>query len=169
MKLFRIKNLLFIGLSLTLFSCWKSSEWTENERNVFKKKCTETKTFKEGSICFTGFDFNEVNKIKVIEKYKSKPIDTFYIYAEKFRDNHDSIYKQHWADVNKEFNVKNSYEFNIGKDKPYILDNMEMIMWAQYTMGGEGWGCEMGNFTIDNEKFEDVGNIVFTKRGIKRN
>ena len=57
--------------------------------------------------------------------------------------------------------------FYLGEEKPYILDNMEIVMSAQYTMGGEGWGCEMENFTIDNEKFEDSGNIRFKKRGFK--
>ena len=164
MKSFKIKKVLIIFLSITLFSCWKSNEWSEKERNDFKKKCAETKTFKVNPICFTGFEFNEVKSIKIIEKNKSESIDTFHIHAQTFRDKHDSIYKQHWADINKEFNVSNTYEFYIGKDKPYILDNMEMIMWAQYTMGGEGWGCEMGNFTIDDEKFEHTGNIVFKKR-----
>ena len=39
-----------------------------------------------------------------------------------------------------------------------------MIMWSQYTQTSEGWGCKMGNYTIDNEKFEHSGNIKFIKR-----
>jgi hypothetical protein len=76
----------------------------------------------------------------------------------------DKIY---WAHIENNLNFNHSYEFYLGKDKPYILDNMEMIMSAQYNSNGEGWGCEMGNFTIGNKKFEHIGNINFTKRGFK--
>ena len=169
MKLPFIKCPFLLLFPLMLFSCLKLNEWTDKEREDFKRKCSETTTFIEGPICFTGFQFEEIDTIKVIEKDNLKEIDTFFIYAEKERDSNDSIYKKNWANIVREINVNNSYEFYLGKDKPYILDNMEMIMWAQYTMMSEGWGCEMGNFTIDNEKFEHVGNINFTKREFKEN
>ncbi|MTH15596.1 hypothetical protein [Flavobacterium sp. LC2016-01] len=154
-------------LLLSLISCNKLYEWTEKERQDFKTKCSQTIYFIPDPISFTGFEFDEIDSIKVIEKSNLKKISTFFIYLDKENNLNRPEYKTYWTHIEKNLNVNHSYEFYLGKDKPYILNNMEMIMWAQYTMKGEGWGCEMGNFTIDNQKFEHVGNINFTKRGFK--
>ena len=143
------------------------NEWTEKERQEFKTKCSETIIFEANPIYFTGFDFDEIDTVQVIERSNSKSVDTFYIYTDIENSLNSKEDKKYWADINKKLNIKNAYEFYLGNDKPYILDNMEMIMWSQYTMAGEGWGCQMGNFTIDNKKFEHVGNIEFRRRGYK--
>ena len=161
-----INKIYTLILLITLTSCWNTN-WSEKERKEFSEKCSKQIYFNTGSICFTGFEFNEIREVKAIEKNGLEILDTILMKIEIQRDNHDKNYKRYWGQTDTEFNVNHSYEFILGSDKPYILDNMEMIMWAQYTMGGEGWGCEMGNFTIDNEKFEHRGNICITKRGFK--
>jgi len=162
-----MKYLIFICLFLSFISCNKSNEWTEKERQDFKIKCSKTIYFKPDPISFTGFEFDEIDSVKVVEKNDSKKVNTFFFHADKENNLNRIEDKIYWAHIENNLNVNHSYEFYLGKDKPYILDNMEMIMWAQYTSNGEGWGCEMGNFTIDNKKFEHIGNINFTKRGFK--
>jgi hypothetical protein len=163
-----MKYLILICLFFPFISCNKLNEWTEKERQDFKIKCSKTIYFNPSPISFTGFEFEEIDSVKVVEKSNSKKINTFFVYVDKENHMNRIEYKIYWANIEQNFNVNNSYEFYLGKDKPYVLDNMEMIMWAQYTMKGEGWGCEMGNFTIDNKRFEHIGNIDFTKRGFKQ-
>ena len=160
------KHIYLLISLLLLTSCW-STEWTEKERKDFSEKCSKQINFNAGSIHFDGFEFNELDNAKVIEKNGLKVLDTIVIKIDTHRGNHDKQHKRYWGGFDIDLNVNHSYEFILGNDEPYVLNNMKMIMWAQYTMGGEGWGCEMGNFTIDNEKFEHQGNIGFKKRGFE--
>jgi hypothetical protein len=41
---------------------------------------------------------------------------------------------------------------------------MKMITWSQWTMSSEGYGCVMGDFSIDGIKHKHEGNPVFVKR-----
>lgn len=160
-----VKNAYLLIPLFLLVSCW-STEWTEKEREEFSQKCSQKTHFNVGAICFTGFEQDEVTIVKAIEKNGLKILDTILIDVNAIRrSDHDKEYLRYWGSSDIEFNVNHSYEFILGNEEPYVLNNMEMIMWAQYTMGGEGWGCEMGNFTIDEEQFEGIGNICITKRG----
>ena len=163
----KVKNIIFLLLIIFLTGCLNSSKWTEEERKAFKSKCSSQIYFNTDPICFTGFEFEEIDTVIVIEKDSVTTLDTLYIYPKQQRDKHDEQYHKYWGASDVQFNVNHTYEFYLGSNKPYVLDNMEVIMWVQYTMAGEGWGCKMGNFTIDNEKFEHEGNIYFTKRGFK--
>lgn len=163
----KIEAIIFSALLISLTGCWNSSSWTEEERETFRTKCESQIYFDTDPICFTGFTYEEIDTVIVLEKDSITTIDTIYIYTRQERSKHDKENQKFWGSPDTEFNVNHSYEFYLESDTPYVLDNMEMIMWAQYTMAGEGWGCEMGNFTIDNEKFEHQGNIYFKKRGFK--
>ncbi len=148
-------------------SCSESNRWTEEERIEFERKCNQTTDFIVSPICFEGFEYQ--NSIMIIVRNKERIIDTLYTKMRKNQNNFDKgtnrIWNTHYPKLT--FNINNQYEFYIGEGAPYTLNNMEMIMWPQYTATSEGWGCVMGNYTIDNEKFEDRGNIYFKKRGFK--
>lgn len=161
-----MKHLFSLCFFLVFFSC--KNEWTEKERQDFEKDCSKKTHFEPGNVCFTGFKHEDIDTITIIEKSNSVRVDSFTVYANTINnlDKPDNN-EEYWAYIDRRFNIKHNYEFHLGEDKPYILKDMEMIMWAQYTMKGEAWGCEMGNYTIDNEKFEHVGNIYFKKRGFK--
>lgn len=156
---------IFIGLTLlSLTSCW-NADWTEEEREEFRTECESKTEFDVDPICFIGFEYDEIDTIRIIEKDSLDILDTLYIYPKESQSEHDKSSDKIWSSPKVSFNVNHSYEFYLDSDTPYVLDNMEMIMWAQYTMAGEGWGCEMGNFTIDGAEFEHQGNIRFVKRG----
>jgi hypothetical protein len=44
---------------------------------------------------------------------------------------------------------------------------MKMIMWPQFTMYDENYGCEMGDYKINGVKFEHNTNPDFIKKGFK--
>jgi len=162
----KLKMILFSVFSTFLTGCWFPS-LTNAKREKFKTKCKSQIYFDTGSICFAGFPFEQIDTIRVVEKDGITPINTLYIYPRQERHNHNTELQEFWGIPEVQFNVNHSYEFYLDSDKPYILDNMEMIIWAQYSMVSKGWGCKMGNFTIDNEKFERQGRIYFKKRGFK--
>jgi len=149
-----------------LTSCW-NTKWTEKERKEFSEKCSKEIYVDVGSICFTGFEFTQIDKAKVIEKNKEKVLDTFLINIYTQRDDHDKKHKRYWGYIDSMLNVNNTYSFFLGEEIPYVLHDMKKTLSAQYTMGGEGWGCSMSNFTIDDEKFESKGNICIMKRGFE--
>ena len=155
----KLKAIIFCTILLSLTGCWNST-WTEEERKTFKTKCESQILFDVNPIFFTGFTLDEIDTIMAIEKDKNKIIDTVYFYPQQER----SELQKFSSSPNVQFNINHSYEFYLDSNTPYVLDNMEMIMWSQNTMTGEDWGCVMGNFTIDNEKFEHRGNISFNKR-----
>ena len=158
----KFKPILYLTI-LSLTSCWNSS-WTEAERKAFKEKCDSQIYFNIHPIKFTGFEFEEIATIPIVEKDSNKIIDTLFIYPNNQRAAHEIQNQTYSSSPPLKFNKNHSYEFYLGSDAPYILDNMQMIMWPQYTMRGEGYGCVIGNFTIDGEQFEKVGNMHFKKR-----
>lgn len=163
----KLKIKIFIVLLISLIGCRTPSSWTEEQREEFKKNCESQIYFDTNSIYFIGFKYEEIDTITIVEKDNRTIIDTLFIYPQQEKDNHDNENQRFWGSPNVQFNINNIYEFYLDSDTPYVLDNMEMIMWEQYTMQGEGWGCLMGDFTIDNQKFDHQGNIYFKKRGFK--
>lgn len=157
-------HLILLFVILTLTGCWESNRWTEEERNAFEKKCNQTREFEVSPICFEGFEYQD--SIMIIVKNNKTILDTLFtrmrMNQNKFVTSNNKIWNTHLPKLT--FNINNQYDFYIGKEAPYELNNMEMIMWAQYTEVSEGWGCKMGNYTIDNIKHENSGNIRFKKR-----
>ena len=158
------KYLILILAILSLTSCWESNRWTEEERKDFEKKCDQTIEFDVSPICFEGF--NQQDRIMIIVRNQNIILDTLYTKMRENQNNFDKGYNRYWSThlPKLTFNINNQYDFYLGDDAPYVLSNMEMIMWSQYTQTSEGWGCKMGNYTIDNEKLEHSGNIKFIKR-----
>lgn len=158
-----MKNIYLLScLTFTLF--FAKCGWTEEERANYKFECESQAYFVPEPISFTGYIYNEIDTIVVVEKDSLTIIDTLYIYPQKERSQYDISSKRFWGSTSAQFNINHSYEFYIDSGIPYVLDNMAMIVWAQYTMTGEGWGCLMGDYTIDNKLKEDQANINFYKR-----
>jgi hypothetical protein len=153
--------LAFITFVLILSGCAGFSRWTEKEREAFRIKCSETIYFDANPIIFAGFDPEEIDTVVVIEKSNSSIIDTFIMDSPVRISNQDNRY---WTKPLTKFNVNHKYEFYIGNDKSYVLDNMEMSMVPEFTHESEDYGCRMRKFTIDGEVFEGMSEIPIVKR-----
>lgn len=161
-------NYLVLFISILIFSsCWGMSRWTKEELAEFTRKCKNTSVFEVDPISFSGFDFQEVETIVITEKFKNQVIDTNTIHVDQVWDG--SFREKYWISPSMQMNINHTYEFHIGQGRPYILDSMEMIVWPQFSMFSEGYGCIMGNFKIDSVKFVGMGNINFIKRGFSYN
>ena len=42
-----------------------------------------------------------------------------------------------------------------------------MMIWPQFTMLSEGYGCVMGDYTINGHRFEHNANPDFVKEGFR--
>ncbi len=62
---------------------------------------------------------------------------------------------------------RHTYYFIIPGQKLFVLSDMKMIMWAQFTMFSEGYGCVIGAYKIDAVSFGHNANPDFVKRGFK--
>lgn len=159
-----IKNIVFILITLfSLTSCFNTS-WTPEQRKEFETKCNQTDTVHNLVCLFYGFHNNEFDSILIREYQDTTLLDSFKVFVWPAQSPSDIKRKERSATIRQGLNIKNNYHFIIPGQKPYVLANMKMIMWAQYTMAGEGWGCEMGDYTIDGVRFEHNSNPTFEKR-----
>lgn len=150
-------------LTFSLTSCFNTS-WTEEQSKEFETKCSQTDTFNNVVFQFRGFDNSEFDSIWVKEYKDSTLVDSFRVFVWPSQNPYDKERKERSATIERTMNIKNKYHFLLPGQKPYELANMKMIMWAQYTMTSEGWGCVMGDYTIDGVRFEHNANPTFIKR-----
>ncbi len=164
-----ISSYILLAIIIFLVILGLKSYWVEEERKKVKEKvkeeCSKEIFFLPNPIFFDGFDFDEVDTVKIIEKRDSTILNTFHIYPKTKEPEFDEVFS---ANQYKQFNVNNRYEFYIGKEpKPYILFDIVMGIRSQYTEDGAGWGCEMNKFKIDTNNYGNSGIIFIKKRGKK--
>ena len=146
-----------------LESC--STRWTDKQKKEFAQKCSQTDTADNLVFMLTGFKYEEVENIAVHRIHNGFVIDSFYVHADK--NSFDSLRSRYTASIDKPIYTKDTYQFIIPGQKPFVLSNMKMIMWAEFTMFSEGYGCVMGDYKIDSIHFEHDVNPDFVKRGFK--
>ncbi|AWH86681.1 hypothetical protein HYN59_16910 [Flavobacterium album] len=113
---------------------------------------------------FKGFDNSEFDSIVVQEYNNAVLLDSFKMHVRPAENPLDVENKMRSGSTDRFFNVNYQYHFLIPGQKPFILANMKMVMWSQFTMFSEGYGCVMGDYTIDGIHFEHDGNPTFKKR-----
>jgi hypothetical protein len=89
-------------------------------------------------------------------------IDSFYLYPPK--NSFDSSQNEYLYYIQRTLNTKHVYHFFISDSKPFILENMKMVVWSQWTMGSEGYGCVMGEYTLDGKRFQHDTSPQFRKK-----
>ncbi|MFY9311445.1 MAG: hypothetical protein WAQ28_20540 [Bacteroidia bacterium] len=156
------KLLLFIVQLALLTGCF-NRHWSEKKRNQFKKECDATETFSSLVVLFKGFDNNEFSSITVNEFKDSVLIGSFKIDVDPATTAYDIENKNRMATITRTMNINHKYYFIIPGQAPYKLADMKMVMWAQFSMLSEGWGCVMGDYTLNGERFEHSANPVLRK------
>ena len=137
--------------------------WTEKEKKNFDCKCTQTDTFELGVVHFRGFNNTEFDSILVRAYKDTVLIDSFKIFVDPSKSDWDKENKRRSATILRTMKTKYKYQFIVPGQQPYELSNMKMIMWAEWTMTSENYGCVMGSFTLDGKKFEHCGNLCIEK------
>jgi len=136
-------------------------KWTEQERKDFETQCAKKDSVSDLVVAFKGFANSEFDSITIREFNDTVSTDSFQLFVSPCEDAGGTYRTAH---IERPLRLKHRYLFDIPGQKPYELANMKMIMWAQYTMSSEGWGCVMGDFTIDGKHFEHDANPTFEKR-----
>lgn len=139
-------------------------QWTAEQRKDFQTKCSQQETISSLQVNFRGFDDKSFESIEVKEFENAKLVSTFRVPVPPSQDQRDRDYKIRRAKIDRTMILRHSYEFIIPGQRPYKLADMKMIMWAQYTMKSEGWGCVMGDYTIDGKRFEHDVTPEFVKK-----
>lgn len=114
-------------------------------------------------VLLKGFDNSEFSSITVNEYKDTTLIGSFVIEADPAISAYDVENKNRMATISRTMNIRNNYHFIIPGQKPYKLENMKMVMWAQFSMLSEGWGCVMGEYTLDGVRYEHSANPVLRK------
>lgn len=151
-------------LMITLTACPFSRDWTEEERAAFRANCAATDSVTNIVVQFRGFRNEEFDSVLVREYSRdSVLVDTFKLYVWPAQSPGDIQRKNRSARIDRWLKLDHTYAFCAGDRKPFILSDLQMVMWSQYTMDGEGWGCVMGDYKIDGEHFEHDANPTFVK------
>ncbi|MBL7950410.1 MAG: hypothetical protein JNM62_01715 [Flavobacteriales bacterium] len=154
--------LLGLFISTFVIGCGlHNGDWSEERRNEFEAECSKTDTFSSMVIALRGFENSEFDSIRVREFDGDLLVDSFGMKVDRM---HDKLRKERLASIHRKMNVKHTYRFLVPGQEPFILADMKMVMWAQYTMGGEGWGCVMGDYTLDSVRYEHNANPTLVKR-----
>ncbi|MES2515857.1 MAG: hypothetical protein V4580_17010 [Bacteroidota bacterium] len=159
-----LKKSAILFLSLTAFTACFNNSWTEDERKTFETTCHQTDSVENLVCLFYGFDNSEFDSVLIKEYKDSTLLDSFKLVVNPAQSPSDIKRKERSATIPKKLSIHNSYHFIIPSQTPYVLDNMNMVMWAHFTMSGEDWGCVMGDYTLDSVRFEHSSNPTFIKR-----
>lgn len=166
-------SVLIFSISFSTFiyiltSCTNSNSnydyWTEERIKNFQKECSEIDSFNNLVILFRGFGNSEFDSVLVKEYNDKLFVDSFRIFVWPAEDSYDRTEKERSATIFRTMNINNRYEFLVSGQKPYELKNMKMILWSQETENSNGYGCEMGDFTLDGVEFKGIGNPTIQKR-----
>ena len=139
--------------------------WSEEKRQQFADECAQTTEVDGLYFSLVGFSYAEVDTIFVRQLKNSVQVDSFFVYVYEQRSSYDSAYQRYSGHIDKPVVVEDTYHFIIPDIQTFVLSDMEMVMWAQYTMFSEGWGCVMGSYTVDSVRYEHNTNPTFVKKG----
>jgi len=161
-----MKRLILCGALLVLLCCQGCfHRWSEEQRAQFEAECRLVDTVQGLSLTITGFRYDEVDSIRVYELEGKTAVDSFYAYSDWH--SYDSLRSTYYAHIDRTLHLTNEYVFFIPGYKLYRLSDMKMIVWAQWTMMSEGYGCVMGSFVFDGKQFEHDTSPHLKKRGFK--
>lgn len=158
---------LFTLFLIFYFTVEFGGKWSEEKRQQFAEECAKTTTIDNLNIYFKDFDYHEVDTVLVKQIHDSKCIDSFFVYVNPKRDRYDSTRNYYGIYIDKPMLITDSYHFVVPNVQTFILSDMEMVMWPQYTMFSEGWGCRMGNYMLDSVRFEHNSNPVLIKNSLE--
>lgn len=143
-------------------SCF-NTRWSDEQRKEFETTCTQTESF-HAIVKFKGFDNNEFDSIWVKQFKDSICLDSFRVFVPPAKSTYDRGRKERSVQIERPLQVQCTYHFVIPGHKPYELADMKMIMWAQYTQFSEGWGCVMGDYTLDGMHYTHDASPTLIKR-----
>src|SRR5688572_8411398 len=99
-----------------LLSCGPGRKWSKEREEKFEDDCSKTTLLDQSNlpIRFMGFDFSEVDTVRVIERNGKQYLDTFYLYGE---ENPNYPVKGEASTIcTRHFDIRFTYDFYFGKD-----------------------------------------------------
>jgi hypothetical protein len=143
-----------------LFLLWNNQRPHEGDLKELSRQCAARDSVTGLVLYLSGFNYNEVATVGVKELNNDKMIDSFFIRAD--RHSSDSLRKYYSAPVGRSLKLKNTYQFFISGQKPYVLSNMTIVLRRHPTMTTINYGCDMYAYRLNGQSFEG-GNPVLIK------
>jgi len=134
-------------------------QWTEREIKEFECKCSQTDTFNNLIISFTGFGNKEFDSVLVREYQDTLLCDSFKMFVFPATGPWEIKNKKRSGHINRTMNTKYNYQFIVPGHPPYELANMKMIVWSAYP----GYDCVMGDFRMNGIRFQNDANPEIKK------
>jgi len=136
-------TLAVLCIIVILIEFWPT-HWTDKQREEFALSCSKTEFVDNLYFSVTGFSYKEVENIRVNIILDGKIIDSLYVHADQKQ--YDSSRRSYSIWLYKKIYLKDTYEFIISGQKPFVLSDMKMVMWPTFTEFSEGYQCIMGDY-----------------------
>lgn len=131
----------------------------------FADSCSKTNSFVGLNFTLTGFSYPEITELKVKQIRQGLVVDSFLINPNK--SSFDSARSRYSAYIDRTLLLSDSYKFLLNNGDSFLLSDMKMIVWSQFSMDAEGYGCVMGDYKINGATFKGQPNVDFIKSGFK--
>jgi hypothetical protein len=162
-SVFVIGAIIIAFIAFSLSRCNFLTHWSESKKAEFCKKCEEeTDTLHSAWISFRGFSDVQMDSVLVINKRRGKMVDRFYIYPSS--DNDKVRPRDFSTRIEKAMLLKDTILFEVSGEKPFVLCDMKMVMYPQFTMYSENYGCVLGTYSINGKVYKSQG-IELVKEG----
>ena len=148
-----------------IIGCTTHTRWTEKQKKEFAEKCSKTDTANGLNFSLTGFSYAEIQNVVIRQIHSGQIIDSFFVHPDK--NSLDSLRTRYSAYTDRPLYIKDTFQVIIQGHDPFVLSDMKMIMWEQFSMSSESYGCVMGDYKINGIRFEHNANPDFIKKGFK--
>jgi hypothetical protein len=153
---------LVLVLSAALASAGCFHHWTEKQKSDFAAECARTTSVEGMVVELTGFEAARVRAVRVEDVRDGRAVGSFEIHADE--SSFDPLRQRYEASIDRLLDVRDEYRFLIPGEAPYVLSGMKMVVWPQWSMTSEGYGCVMGAYTLDGVRFEHDANPDLSAR-----
>jgi hypothetical protein len=127
--------------------------YSEEERADIQAKCENRATISRLHVMFIGFAYAQMERIEVKAVRAGEIVDSFTLYPDIDRDENGNVTA--WMDIFREFTLSDEYHFTVPGARTFVLTNMKMGLWPQFTMLSEGYGCVVRAYTVDGKNYPD--------------
>jgi len=151
--------IILLSIACIQIGCDQCPDWPEEKKEEFAIQCLNKVEIEELEIQFHDFKFEEIDTIRILEKFDNIIIDSFNIYTKKPTLSSVNYYSQI---VPIRFKIKNEYNFIIGNYN-FKLENLFQEMQPEYTLCEKNYGCQLTKFKLNGKVLENYGFIPLRK------
>ncbi len=164
-----IAVLILLGAMLNL-SVFFAFVYIVDSRNKTKERqsehaCAETEWIDGLSVCFTGFDYEEIETIRLKRMREGHAIDSLTFRPERERDRYHESRSLYWATAHSPIHLRDEYHIVLPSGRTYVLSEMKTASLPRHTKFSVFYQCQLNEYTLDGIKYDGSSTVLLVKEG----